>query len=124
MRGTLRYGLSIQGLFLGAFAHSDDIRTTATNPDDTDERVKTVASFADRNGLKLSTEKCGIVSAGRVGMDPPLFLWLVSQLWSLSSVLAFGGALTPPARSLLKNIFAKHAELSLQMVIWVPSIVY
>ena len=74
LRGTLRYGLSIQGLFLGAFAHLDDIRTTATNPDDTDERVKTVASFADRNGLKLSTEKCGIVSAGRDGMDPPPFV--------------------------------------------------
>ena len=64
-------GLSIQGLFLGAFAHADDIRTTTTNPDDTVEQVKTVASFADRNGLKLSTEKCGIVIAGRDGTDPP-----------------------------------------------------
>ena len=64
-------GLSIHGLFLGAFAHADDIRTTTTNPDDTAEQVKTVASFADRNGLKLSTEKCGIVIAGRGGMDPP-----------------------------------------------------
>ena len=64
-------GLSIHGLFLDAFAHADDIRTTTTNPDDTAEQVKTVASFADRNGLKLSTEKRGIVIAGRGGMDPP-----------------------------------------------------
>ena len=64
-------GLSIHGLFLGAFAHAGDICTTTTNPDDTAEQVKTVASFADRNGLKLSTEKCGIVIAGRGGMDPP-----------------------------------------------------
>ena len=63
-------GLGIHGLFLGAFAHADDIRTTTTNPDDTAEQVKTVASFADRNGLKLSTEKCGIVIAGRGGMVP------------------------------------------------------
>ena len=56
---------------MGAFAHTDDIRTTTTNPDDTAEQVKTVASFADRNGLKLRTEKCGIVIAGRGGMDPP-----------------------------------------------------
>ena len=41
-------GLSIQGLFLGAFAHADDICTTTTNPDDTAKQVKTVASFADR----------------------------------------------------------------------------
>ena len=56
-------GLIIQ---VGTFAHADNIRTTTTNPDDTAERVKTVAPFADRNGLKLNTEKCGIV-----GMDPP-----------------------------------------------------
>ena len=30
-----------------------------------------LSSFVDRNGLKLSTEKCGIVIAGRDGMDPP-----------------------------------------------------
>ena len=64
-------GLSIQGLFLGTFAHADNIRTTSTNPDDTAEQVKTVASFADRNGLKLSGKKCGIVIAGRDRMDPP-----------------------------------------------------
>ena len=34
-------------------------------------QVKTVASFVDRNGLKLSTEKCGIVFARRDGMKPP-----------------------------------------------------
>ena len=64
-------GLSIQGLFLGAFGHADDICTTSTNPYDTAEQVKTVASFADRNGLKLSGEKCGIVIAGRDRVDPP-----------------------------------------------------
>ena len=64
-------GLHIQGLFLGAFAHADDISTATTNQDDTAEQVKTVASFVNRNGLKLSTKKCGIVIAGRDGMDPP-----------------------------------------------------
>ena len=39
-------GLSIHGLFLGAFAHTDDIHTITTNPDDTAKQVKTVASFA------------------------------------------------------------------------------
>ena len=36
--------LRIQGLFIGPFAHTDDIRTTTTNPDNTAEKVKTVAS--------------------------------------------------------------------------------
>ena len=60
-------GLSIHGLFWGAFAHADDTRIATTNHDDTAEQVKTVASSADKNGLKLSTEKCGIVIAGRDG---------------------------------------------------------
>ena len=47
---TKDLGLSIQGLFLGAFVHADDIRTATTNQDDTAEQVKTVASFVDRNG--------------------------------------------------------------------------
>ena len=34
-----------------------DICTTTNNPGDTAEQVKTVASFAYRNDLKLSTEK-------------------------------------------------------------------
>ena len=65
-------GFSIQRLFLGAFAHANDIFTATTNQNDTAEQVKTVASFFDRNGLKLSTEKCGIVISGRDGMDPPV----------------------------------------------------
>ena len=68
---TKNLGLSVQGLFLGAFAHADDIRTTSTNPQDTAEQVQYVTSFADRNGLKLSSEKCGIVITGRDGLDPP-----------------------------------------------------
>ena len=32
-------GLSIQGLFLGAFAHADDICTATTNQDDTAEQA-------------------------------------------------------------------------------------
>ena len=68
---TKDFGLSVQGLFFGAFAHADDIRTTSTNPQDTAEQVQYVTSFSDRNGLKLSTEKCGIVITGRDGLDPP-----------------------------------------------------
>ena len=115
-------GLSIQGLFLGAFAHADDIRTATTNQDDTAEQVKTVASFVDRNGLKLSTEKCGIVIAGRDGMDPPSVAGLPVE--ESVSALVYGGALTPPAESQLKNVSVKHAEPSSLMVTWVPSAAY
>jgi len=60
-------GLNIHGLFLGTFAHAHDICTTSTNHEDTTEQFKTVVSFAEGNGLKLSVEKCGIVIAGRDG---------------------------------------------------------
>ena len=40
-----RLGLSINGLYLGAFAHADDIRTSATNIEDVSTQISTVDSF-------------------------------------------------------------------------------
>ena len=76
---NLRYrnmGLLINGLFLGAFAHADDIRTACTNTHDLSEQVRTVNSFVSSNGLQLCPEKCGIVTAGmsRGAMDIDLNL--------------------------------------------------
>ena len=59
-----RLGLSVNGLYLGAFAHADDIRTASTNATDATDQVKTVDLFAEKNGLQLSLEKCGIVITG------------------------------------------------------------
>ena len=116
-------GLSIQGLFLGAFAHANDIRTATTNQDDTAEQVKNVASFVDRNGLKLSTEKCGIVITGRDGMDPPPSVAGL-PVEDYVSALVYVGALTPPAESQLKNVSVNNAEPSSLTVTWVPSTAY
>ena len=105
------------------FCTCDDIRTATTNQDDTAEQVKTVASFVDRNGVKLSTEKCGIVIAGRDGMDPPPSVAGL-PVEGLLSALVYGGALTPPAESQLKNVSVKYAEPSSLMVTWLPSTAY
>ena len=43
-------GLSVNGLFLGAFAHADDIRTSAANIEDATDQVLTDDSF---RGLRL-----------------------------------------------------------------------
>ena len=60
-----KLGLSVNGLYLGAFAHADDIRTASTNGyTDASDQVKTVDLFAKKNGLQLSLEKCGIVITG------------------------------------------------------------
>ena len=59
-----KLGLSVNGLYLGAFAHADDIRTASTNATDATDQVKTVDLFAGKNGLQLSLEKCGIVISG------------------------------------------------------------
>ena len=51
-------GLNINGLFLGALSHADDIRTLSPNLRDCKSQVKAVSSFADSRNLCLSTKKC------------------------------------------------------------------
>ena len=57
-----RLSLSINGLYLGAFAHADDIRTSATNIEDVSTQIATVDSFTSTRGLQLCQEKCGVLS--------------------------------------------------------------
>ena len=54
-------GLNINGLFLGALSHADDIRTLSTNLTDCRHQISSVSSFATSRGLVLSTEKCEAV---------------------------------------------------------------
>ena len=54
--------LSVNGLYLGAFAQADDIRTGATNPEDVVEQVSIVDTFTESRGLKLCPEKCALQS--------------------------------------------------------------
>ena len=54
-------GLSINGLFLGAFAHADDIRTLASSIDSSIQQTYIVCSFAASRGLQLCTKKCSLI---------------------------------------------------------------
>ena len=54
-------GLNLNGLFLGALSHADDIRTLSTNLSDCRSQIKAVSSFANSRNLCLSTEKCEAV---------------------------------------------------------------
>ena len=55
-------GLSVNGLFLGAFAHADDIRSSAANFEDSAEQVATIDRFTSSKCLKLAPEKCALLS--------------------------------------------------------------
>ena len=100
-------GLSIY--FLGAFAHADDIRTTATNAADSRDQISTIQCFTKEKGLQLCVEKCGIVITRRnepgMGFHYP---WSDCLFKTQSSALEYGGVLTPPVRNQLKNGYAKH----------------
>ena len=54
-------GISINGLFLGAFAHADDFRTMASNMEDASEQASVVYSFTKSRGLHLCLEKCALL---------------------------------------------------------------
>ena len=54
-------GISINGLFLGAFAHADDLQTMASNIEDTSKQALFVNSFTRSRGLHLCLEKCALL---------------------------------------------------------------
>ena len=54
-------GSSICGLFLGAFAHADDIRTVTSCVNTLNQQMEVVQSFAAKNALTLNISKCEIV---------------------------------------------------------------
>ena len=56
-------GLSINGLFLGAFGYADDIRTIST---DMKDQFNSVNTYINSRGLNLCIEKCGTVVFGHV----------------------------------------------------------
>ena len=65
-------GISINGIFLGAFAHADDLRTMASNTEDVVNQASFVNSFIRSRGLNLCPEKCALL--------PPSTSFLSSSL--------------------------------------------
>ena len=51
-------GLSITGLYLGAFSHADDVRTLSTSIADACDQINQVQNFASSRGLVLNANKC------------------------------------------------------------------
>ena len=54
-------GLSVNGLYAGAYLHADDIRTMANGKDSLTRQVEEVASFTRDNFLTLNPSKCEIL---------------------------------------------------------------
>ena len=66
---SMQLGLNINGLFLGAFAHADDLRAHSTSLSDAKTQVSVVNSYTDSRGLKLCPEKCAVVIAAPVSSE-------------------------------------------------------
>ena len=56
-------GPSFAGLYLGASAHADDIRTVTSSLQCLRQQVDFVRSFATQSGLKLNIQKCEVMVA-------------------------------------------------------------
>ena len=54
-------GLSVNDFFAGGFLHADDIQTLSTSIASLETQVSIVQGFAEKNFLKLNTQKCEIV---------------------------------------------------------------
>ena len=54
-------GLSVNGLFLGALSHADDIRTLSTNLADCKKQISSIHSLTSFRNLTLNANKCEAV---------------------------------------------------------------
>ena len=57
--------LKINDMFVGGFAHADDIRTITNSTSSLNARLEAVSSFTSENFLQLNPSKCEIVSFSR-----------------------------------------------------------
>ena len=58
-------GLKINDLFVGGFAHADDIRTITNSTSSLNAQLEAVSLFTSENFLQLNPSKCEIVSFSR-----------------------------------------------------------
>ena len=65
-------GPCMSGLYVGAFAHADDIRMMCTSRDTLDNQIGAVVEFATSNALYLNASKCEVVvvSSRKVLSEP------------------------------------------------------
>lgn len=63
-------GPDFNGLYAGAFAHADDIRTICTSRDTLEEQIVCIEKFMNDNALVLNASKCEVVVVS-TGKAPP-----------------------------------------------------
>ena len=60
-------GLSINNLYVGGFAHADDIRTISASKESLEGQVNLVKRFCEANHLHLNVQKCQVIVFDRQG---------------------------------------------------------
>jgi len=69
-------GLKRNDLFVGDFAHANDIRTITNSTSSLNAQLEAVSSFTSENVLQLNPSKCEIVSFSRQSSNAQLQLSL------------------------------------------------
>ena len=93
-------GLNINGLFLGALSHADEMHTLPTNLSDCRAQISSVNSFATHRGLTLSLEKCEAIISPSVPANMPHIFKLMLSIFQYPTLLDAwvpGGLPTFPA---------------------------
>ena len=62
-------GPSVCGLYLGAFSHTDDIRTLSTNIFDCKLQMMLVSEYASSQGVALNVDKCEVSISSSLPVD-------------------------------------------------------
>ena len=56
-----RLGATVHGLYAGAFAHADDIRTVTSSKESMEQQINLTLSFTQESGLTLNPQKCEVI---------------------------------------------------------------
>ena len=100
-------GIIINSLFLGAFAHADDLWTMASNIEDTSKQALFVNSFTRSRGLHLCLEKRTLLPPTLQLPVWRLTVWHLFHLKNQWSVWACGGTTLPQVMHVSKSRFRK-----------------
>lgn len=57
----LSLGATVHYLYVGAFAHADDIRTVTSSRESIEQQTNLTLSFTQESGLTLNPQKCEVV---------------------------------------------------------------
>ena len=119
-----KLGPSISGIYAGAYAHADDIRTITSSLSSLNQQVRMVQNFAKENALVLNPAKCEVLitSSTKPALQSPVCTLGDQPLFPQDCVKClsyWGHGTSQPPKELMRPS-RKPEEPFFPMELWEP----